>query len=478
MRSSKISIKTQIRRVEHSMGKFNKGASTNLYYLISDWIFGGIAFLIALLFSGKIQFAISGGYVLIGGAFMVVYILSSKGARLYNVTTFFYVDRFFKRVTTSFLLATAITSTLLFYGSRDGEGQEFYFSFLACGYISLLCSAYLMHFLMKRRKKSALRTLLIGQIIRYKKFVHFLNKCNMQVNVVGYVSIEEEESEGYLGNISDLERIIHENAIDQIYIMQRHHNDTIDVQPYINLCVEMGVTVRVIMNSFRAGAAQSYVSSVGTYPVITYHTVSLNASSKAIKRMIDIIGASIGIIISAPIMLVTAIAIRMDSKGPIIFKQRRVGQNGRHFNMYKFRSMCVDAEEKKQALLEKNEMEGSFMFKIQDDPRITKVGKFIRKTSIDELPQFFNVLLGNMSLVGTRPPTIDEVEQYERNHWRRISIKPGITGLWQVSGRSEITDFNEIVELDTEYIDKWGVMMDVKIMLQTVFQVVMHRGAF
>ena len=176
-------------------------------------------------------------------------------------------------------------------------------------------------------------------------------------------------------------------------------------------------------------------------------------------------------------MLITAILIRLDSKGPVIFKQERVGQNGRHFYMYKFRSMCIDAEKKKEALMEHNEMNSQFMFKMQDDPRITRIGRFIRKTSIDELPQFFNVLRGDMSLVGTRPPTLDEVELYERVHWRRMSIKPGITGMWQVSGRSSITDFDEIVELDTQYIDRWNVLLDIQILLKTVLQVFCRKGA-
>ena len=241
--------------------------------------------------------------------------------------------------------------------------------------------------------------------------------------------------------------------------------------------MEMGVTTRVIMNSYSAGSAQSYVSSIGTYPVVTYHTVTLNKSSRAIKRIIDILGSVVGIILSLPIMLVTSIAIMIESPGPVIFSQERVGLNGRKFRMYKFRSMCNDAEEMKKDLQQENEMNNGLMFKIKDDPRITKVGKIIRKTSIDELPQFFNVLAGDMSLVGTRPPTVDEVEQYARVHWRRISIKPGLTGMWQVSGRSGINDFDEVVELDTEYIDKWSVLLDFSIIMKTAIQVLVGRGA-
>ena len=140
--------------------------------------------------------------------------------------------------------------------------------------------------------------------------------------------------------------------------------------------------------------------------------------------------------------------------------------------------MYIDAEERKKELLANNEIEGGIMFKMKDDPRITKVGRFLRKTSIDELPQFFNVLIGDMSLVGTRPPTVDEVEMYSRNHWRRISIKPGITGMWQVSGRSKITSFDEIVNLDTKYIDEWSVKMDLKVLFKTVLVLLKREGAY
>lgn len=177
-------------------------------------------------------------------------------------------------------------------------------------------------------------------------------------------------------------------------------------------------------------------------------------------------------------MLIAAIAIKIDSKGPIFFKQVRVGMNGRKFKIFKFRTMCVDAEAKKKDLMQKNEMGNGLMFKIENDPRVTKVGGFLRKTSIDELPQFFNVLKGDMSLVGTRPPTVDEVSAYERSHWRRISIKPGITGMWQVSGRSDIKDFEEVVRLDTQYIDDWSVWLDIKILIRTVLLVFSHKGAY
>ena len=187
-------------------------------------------------------------------------------------------------------------------------------------------------------------------------------------------------------------------------------------------------------------------------------------------------GALVGLTITAVVTPFIALAIKIESPGPVFFAQERIGRNGRRFKIYKFRSMYIDAEERKKELMEKNQMNG-LMFKMDDDPRITKVGKFIRKTSIDELPQFYNILVGQMSLVGTRPPTVDEFNQYSLYYKRRLSMTPGLTGMWQVSGRSSITDFDEVVKLDLEYIDNWSVGLDIKILFMTVYTVLFRRGA-
>ena len=322
------------------------------------------------------------------------------------------------------------------------------------------------------------RTAFVGSVDSFNKFFYFLEKTSIYVERVGYISMNsDEDSDEYIGNIEDLENLIREYNLDQIYILQKRETDLDYIQRYIDLCIEMGVTCRVIVDFYKRRRANSYVSSVGTYPVITYHTISLNTGASMIKRFVDIVGALAGIILTSPIMLVAAIAIKIDSPGPVLFKQVRVGQNGRHFKIYKFRSMYIDAEERKAELMEQNEMDG-LMFKMKNDPRITKVGKFIRKCSIDELPQFFNVLGGSMSLVGTRPPTVDEVAQYERGQWRRISIKPGITGMWQVNGRSNVQNFDDVVAMDVEYIDNWSLFLDIKIIFKTVAVLLGHDGAY
>lgn len=283
-----------------------------------------------------------------------------------------------------------------------------------------------------------------------------------------------------VANRSNLMGWIRTAALDEVYINlpDSLKNYTTDV---IEELEDMGVTVNVNIPSLEAIVENSKFNNLSCtvkagYPMAVFTPSVQGDRELLVKRIFDIIGGLVGCIISLPIILITAIPLLIESPGPLIFKQERVGKNGRIFNIYKLRSMYVDAEERKQALMEQNKMDG-FMFKMDNDPRITKVGKFIRKTSIDELPQFWNVLKGDMSLVGTRPPTVDEFEKYESHHKRRLSLKPGITGLWQVSGRSDIQDFEEVVRLDCEYIDNWSLLLDVKLLFKTVGVVLTHKGA-
>ncbi len=218
------------------------------------------------------------------------------------------------------------------------------------------------------------------------------------------------------------------------------------------------------------------IEGFGDFTVITYTRFQSSYKRMLIKRVIDIIGGAVGLLITVIFFPFVAIAIKLDSPGPVLFSQIRIGRNGRRFKIYKFRSMYRDAEERKKELEDRNEIRG-LMFKLENDPRITKVGRFIRKTSIDELPQFYNVLRGDMSLVGTRPPTEDEFGQYNQYYRRRISMTPGLTGLWQVSGRSEIDAFDEVVKYDLKYIDSWTLRLDFKILLQTIKVVFTRRGS-
>ena len=216
--------------------------------------------------------------------------------------------------------------------------------------------------------------------------------------------------------------------------------------------------------------------SVGGFTVISNSIVIASPIQLFLKRCMDIAGGIVGTILTGIIFLIFAPIIYIQSPGPIFFTQIRIGKNGRRFKIYKFRSMYMDAEERKKELMAQNKMNG-LMFKMDNDPRIIPIGRFMRATSLDEFPQFINVLKGNMSLVGTRPPTEDEYIQYKDYHKRRLAVKPGITGMWQVSGRSNITDFEEVVALDSKYIEDWNIGKDIKILFKTIAVVFARKGS-
>ena len=238
----------------------------------------------------------------------------------------------------------------------------------------------------------------------------------------------------------------------------------------------MGIACHYNIDIIERPSKEVRVGNFAGYTVVTYSINHFDYRRMVVKRLVDVLGGLVGCLITIVITPFVAAAIRLDSPGPVFFAQTRIGKNGRRFKIYKFRSMYVDAEERKRELESQNEMQG-LMFKMENDPRITKVGKFIRKTSIDELPQFFNIVRGDMSLVGTRPPTEGEFEQYNSHYRRRISMTPGLTGLWQISGRSEIVDFDEVVKLDLEYIDNWTLGLDIKILFRTVWVVLTGKGS-
>ncbi len=273
-----------------------------------------------------------------------------------------------------------------------------------------------------------------------------------------------------------MDYVIHHD-IDEVFIMdsERLHDQL--VKEWIKELEQMGIIVDVNIDVFDVEVhGKKTLNRVGKYAVVTFARNIFSTRQILAKRMLDIVGSLVGMAILGIATVFVAPAIKLESPGPVFFGQTRIGKNGRRFTFYKFRSMYKDAEARKKELMAKNEVQG-LMFKMEDDPRITKVGKFIRKTSIDELPQFWNVLRGDMSLVGTRPPTVDEFEQYEAKHKCRLSMTPGLTGMWQISGRSDIKDFDEVVKLDMQYIDNWTILKDIEILIMTVFVVFAGKGS-
>ena len=284
--------------------------------------------------------------------------------------------------------------------------------------------------------------------------------------------------------VEEIPSYIQTRWIDGIIIDQ--NSQMLLPEKITNICIAMGVSIhRSIAEVGKEGNGNQEMERLGGFMVVTTAMRMATSRQLFLKRALDICGAVVGLILTAILSIFVAPAIFISSPGPVIFSQTRVGKNGRRFKIYKFRSMYLDAEKRKKELMEKNEMNG-LMFKMDADPRIIGsgpdgtrhgIGWFIRKTSIDELPQFYNILKGEMSLVGTRPPTEDEWEQYEYHHRGRMAIKPGLTGMWQVSGRSNITDFEEVVKLDMDYIQHWNIGLDIKILLKTVLVVLKGQGS-
>lgn len=273
-----------------------------------------------------------------------------------------------------------------------------------------------------------------------------------------------------------IDYVVHHN-VDEVFITDASTIPSSLLEQWVSELESMGIIVDVNIDIFDISTGgKKALNRVGKYSVVTFARNIFSNRQVAAKRLLDIIGSTVGIIILGIAAVFVAPAIKLESPGPIFFGQIRIGKNGRKFMFYKFRSMYQDAEQRKNELMKKNEVKG-LMFKLENDPRITRVGRFIRKTSIDELPQFWNVLRGDMSLVGTRPPTVDEYARYEAKHKCRLSMTPGMTGLWQISGRSNIKDFDQVVKLDMQYIDNWSILKDIKILILTVWVVLTGKGS-
>jgi exopolysaccharide biosynthesis polyprenyl glycosylphosphotransferase len=290
----------------------------------------------------------------------------------------------------------------------------------------------------------------------------------------GEAGAPEEGGLRRLGTLDDLTRLLETRSVDEV-VLDLTPDRWAEMQKAVALCEEVGVDVRIRPDVFGTVLAKAYVDDLGGAPVLTYSTVPTQPGALLVKQLLDYLIAGTATLLLSPVMLAAAVAIKATSPGPVLFRQTRCGRNGRRFTLLKFRSMVQDAERKKAELLARNEMSGP-VFKIADDPRITSVGRVLRRTSLDELPQLFNVLRGEMSVVGPRPPLPEEVERYERWQRRRLSMKPGITCIWQVNGRNQV-DFGDWMKLDLQYIDRWSLRLDLEILLRTAGVVLTGKGA-
>lgn len=305
------------------------------------------------------------------------------------------------------------------------------------------------------------------------------SNLDLGYNVVGFIQSSSEpepaDTSKVVANIENLESALEKEKIDEIIICLPFQKNVSSIIQAISLGHDLGIVVRVIPKLDYGPILKSlHIETFEGDYILTFFRES-QVLQLLVKRLMDFFGSLLLLLVLSPLFALIALAVRLDSKGPIFFAQERVGMNKRSFLLYKFRSMVVNAEELKAALTDQNEVDGP-VFKIKRDPRITRVGRFIRKTSLDELPQLWNTLIGDMSLVGPRPPLFSEVDQYEWLFRKRLSIKPGITCLWQVNGRNQLT-FDQWMELDKEYIENWSLWLDIKILLKTIPTVLFGRGA-
>lgn len=308
-------------------------------------------------------------------------------------------------------------------------------------------------------------------------------KPELGYRIIGFADREwagvgQVHQRGY-SMVCDLENLpgfVRKNVVDEVVIALPIRSFHQDASQILALCEQQGIIVRVLSNIFDVKLARARVDEMEGDAFITHYTGVIEGWPVVMKRFLDFSVAVVALIVVSPVMVLAAVMIKITSPGPVLFKQKRIGRNKRKFTIYKFRSMTADAEEKMGQLEHLNEVSGP-VFKIKQDPRITTVGKFLRRTSIDELPQLFNVLRGDMSLVGPRPLPVRDYEGFSQDwHCRRFSVRPGITCLWQVNGRSSIP-FEQWMELDMQYIDKWSFWLDVKILAKTIPAVMKGLGA-
>jgi exopolysaccharide biosynthesis polyprenyl glycosylphosphotransferase len=446
----------------------------------------------AFLFAYTLRESFGGGlaplrnYVWVLLAAVPVWYVLMRRAGLYESLRSLSHFEIFARLVNVHLLGGLLVAAVIFFVDRDQYSRGLYLLFVGLSFLLFLlskCALRLVLGFLRRRGYNVRHLLIVGTEEKARR-LHELIKTHADwgLTIQGFVQAAplplktEVFGHAILGHVADLIAICKKNSPDEV-IFCLPRKIFLETDAYVKELEEMGITTRVVFDFCESATTRREIGLFhGELPILTFHSKCFNAQQLLFKRVLDIAGSLVGLGLFSLFFPLLALAIRLDSKGAIFFSQDRVGENGRIFTCWKLRTMVVDAEAQQDVLQCHNQMQGA-MFKIKDDPRITRVGKWLRQFSLDEFPQFWNVLKGEMSLVGTRPPTLDEVALYENWHRRRICIKPGITGLWQVNGRSAIHDFDQIVRLDLQYIDHWSLWLDIKLLFKTVWVVLARRGA-
>ncbi|MDF2801436.1 MAG: exopolysaccharide biosynthesis polyprenyl glycosylphosphotransferase [Anaerocolumna sp.] len=398
-----------------------------------------------------------------------------------------YIEEFLTVVKINSILAVLLTTILFLMQQGTTYSRLFYLYFfiinIPLNYGVRLLYKIVFHEVYKNSSASK-KLMIVTTSVQAEQVLNRIRYENEWEYEVTYLTIIDKPmtDEFIFGvivkaGVFDIYETARTQVIDEVLIhVPDSVTDYFNLEFAIHQFENMGITVNLSINTFGLKIHEKKVSELTGYSVLTFSSKLFDENQLMAKRLLDITGGIVGCLITIVLTIILAPAIMIESPGPLFFSQVRMGKNGRRFRIYKFRSMYMDAEARKQELMALNEMDG-YMFKLTNDPRITKIGAFLRKTSLDEFPQFLNILRGDMSLVGARPPTEEEFLQYEGRHKRRLALKSGLTGLWQVSGRSDITDFEEVVKLDLEYIDNWSLINDIKILLKTIWVVIFGRGS-
>lgn len=416
---------------------------------------------------------------------IVAWVAAAQGFRVYDTFRTLTLGVELGRIAKTTALVSLVSVGALFAGNQQAVSRLFVLIYFGVVLAIIASSRVTVRFLartLRRRGYNVRRYAIVGGCgaagVADDVARTFAEHPQWGYQLAGYVVLHEDdrapEGAQVLGTVAELGRILEQQVLDEV-VFAATRTELAGVDAAILTCEEQGVAVRLCLDAFRIGKAEMSLLELSGLPMLVYTRTSSSLWSLGLKRAFDVAVSAAALLLLAPILLATAVAIAFDSPGPIFFRQRRVGLNGREFFMWKFRSMYRDAEQRLDVLRAKNEMSGP-VFKMTNDPRITRVGRFIRKTSIDELPQLWNVLRGEMSIVGPRPPIMSEVRQYKRWQRRRLSVRPGITCTWQVSGRNGI-DFEQWMALDLEYIDHWSLWRDLQICARTIPAVLSARGA-
>ncbi len=387
----------------------------------------------------------------------------------------------------SVLSATSVGMMLLFSAvsmaryPASSRALFIYFWLLAVLSVGIARTIHRLLVMALRKRGIGVKRVLVvgGNNALGRRLMHSIaTERSAAAQVVGFMDLEQGDDFGrfrFLGTVNEIPFVVNDLAIDEIVIAlpAASHDQVLRIMDH---CRKKGVSFRVVPDLYQMRLNRVDVESVNGIPLMAVSESRIRGWNLLIKRMMDILVSVITLLLLSPLLALIALAIRLDSPGSVLFRQTRVGKDGAPFTLYKFRSMRQDAEQQRDLLWEMNEASGPLL-KIRDDPRITRIGRLLRRTSADELPQLINVLKGEMSLVGPRPPLPNEVEKYEEWHLRRLEVAPGVTCLWQVSGRSQIP-FDEMVMLDIYYIENWSLGLDLTILLRTVPAVVSGGGAF